>query len=140
MAAPKVIVPLPSSAFVDAIFFPVVSANDRDYCTHRSRYGQLGKTARMYYFTYGPSCSDKADSAWGTTSPYRKSEAGGGWASHASEIAYVFGNSFDSCDPTTEDRYGAGSSLRLTTAMQQLWTSFAKTGEPRADPDLFTGT
>ncbi len=125
------------------------------YCfAHWSRYGQLGKTARMYYFTYGPSCSDKADHEWGTSSPYRKSEAGGVWASHASEIAYVFGNSFSSgcesdeaqsdscytCDPTTEERYIAGSSLRLTTVMQQLWTSFAKTGEPRADPELFTGT
>ena len=109
----------------------------------------------MYYFTYGPSCSDKADSAWGTASPYRDAHTGGGWASHASEIAYVFGNSFpcsashaseteaDSsdtceCNPMTEERYGEGSSLRLTTAMQQLWTSFAKTGEPRAAPELFT--
>lgn len=123
--------------FIDASQFTAVSAEHQD--ANWSRYGQLGKTARMYYFTYGPSCSDKADRMWGTSSPYRNSEAGE-WASHASEIAYVFGNSFDSCDPTTEDRYGAGSSLRLTTAMQQLWTSFAKTGEPRADPDLFTGT
>ena len=105
--------------------------------------GRLGKTARMYCeaiyssylhtemvaslsklsavgwctdFEYGPSCSDVADHAWGTASPYRSE---GGWASHAAEIAYVFGQTFtldgNSCSPNTEERYEAGSSLRLTT-------------------------
>ena len=36
----------------------------------------------------------------------------------------------------TEERFSRGSSARLTTAMQQFWTSFAKTGVPTADSSL----
>ena len=37
------------------------------------------------------------------------------------------------CNPMLEERFSRGSSARLTTAMQQFWTSFAKTGVPTAD-------
>ena len=81
----------------------------------------------MYYFEYGPSCSDMAGMQWGDASPYATA---GGWASHASEISYVFGSKLDTdgavCDPMTENE----ASARLSTVMQQLWTSFAKTGKP----------
>ena len=65
------------------------------------------------------------------------------WGSHASEIGFVFGSpSFGSCSAITETRFdtprNVGTAWRLTTAMQQLWANFAKTGRPTADPSLFT--
>ena len=44
----------------------------------------------------------------------------------------------EACDPRTEERFEAGSSLRLLQTIQQLWTSYAKTGTPTADQALFT--
>jgi hypothetical protein len=63
----------------------------------------------------------------------------GGWASHAAELQFVFGNPSqwgDSpiCDVSTE----GPSAARLATLIPQLWTSFAKTGTPHADASLFT--
>ena len=111
--------------------------------------GQLGKTAFLYHFDYGPSCSDVAGHAWGDASPYA---AAGGMASHTAEIDYVFGTVIPAglqarpvpmvdptaleCNPMLEERFSRGSSARLTTAMQQFWTSFAKTGVPTADASL----
>ena len=48
----------------------------------------------------------------------------GNWASHAAEIAWVWGD-HPAC-------YRNQSEQRLTETMQELWTSFAKTGLPRA--------
>ena len=81
------------------------------------RLGRLGKSARMYYFTYGPSCADGAGRfVFKMMILYSKSDefciendescikngrnpqnpyvAAGGWASHGSELAFVFGCGF----------------------------------------------
>ena len=48
----------------------------------------------------------------------------GGWASHAAEIPWVFGDAPPCYRNATEQR--------LTDTMQAFWTSFAKTGQPAA--------
>jgi hypothetical protein len=99
------------------------------------RLGRLGKSARLYYFEYGPSCVDGARKYPGN--PYT---AAGGWASHGTELAFVFGNpstawkSDEVCDVSAE----GASAARLATLIPQLWISFAKTGTPHAEPALFT--
>ena len=100
----------------------------------------------MYYFDYGPGCADKAGGMWGSTSPYWEA---GGWGSHASEVPFVFGApikvnqpDFDlvsgMCDPRDEVARFPGASPRLLTVIQDLWTSYAVTGIPTTDRNLFT--
>ena len=106
----------------------------------QQKFAALGKTARFFLFEYGPSCSDGAlPMLKAENSPY---VTAGGWASHAADLSYVFNTTSgadNACNPWTEETFEpAGSSRRLVTAMQQLWTSFAKTGVPSADPELFT--
>jgi carboxylesterase type B len=115
-----------------------------------TKLGQLGKQAYLYHFSYGPSCSDVAGNRW-PDSPYASA---GGWASHTAELQYVFSTIFPAgiegravprvhpgiptCDPMADDTFGPpGASARLATAIPQLWTSFAKTGVPTAERDLF---
>ena len=88
-------------------------------------------------FEYGPGCNDWA--GWMPNNPYSSK---GGWASHGAEIAFVFSN------PTAQGGGGGGgvcnvsaespAAARLATLIPALWTSFAATGTPRADPSLFT--
>jgi len=72
-------------------------------------------TAYTYFFSYGPVCGDPMGSMHKTGGP--------GWASHASEIPWVFGT-FPRC-------YRNSSEHRLTESMQDMWGSFVRTGEPR---------
>ena len=76
-----------------------------------------GHRAYTYLFSYGPVCGD----VMGHT---MKLTGGPGWASHASEIPWVFGT-YDIC-------YRNESEVRLTQDMQDLWGSFVRTGKPQA--------
>ena len=69
-----------------------------------------GVAAYAYLFDYGPVCDDVG----------RLFATPGAWASHAAEIAWVFG-ARASC-------YRDESELALTAAMQDLWGSFARGG------------
>merc|ERR1740130_2105546 len=101
------------------------------------RLGRLGKSARMFYFEYGPGCNDYASQ--NAENPY---VAAGGWASHGSEIQFVFGNPNTSDDDHDDTSCAVSTegpkAARLTTLIPQLWTSFANTGTPHGDPSLFT--
>ncbi len=76
----------------------------------------LGQPAYLYLFDHGYPAADKA----------------GLHAFHASEIPYVFGTIYDTTKswpriPKTD------AERDLSKAMRQYWTSFSRTGTPRAD-------
>lgn len=75
---------------------------------------QAGGTAFSFHFQYGPVCSDVAG----------KMKTGPHWASHASELAWVWGY-----EPAC---YRNASEVALTTLMQDYWGSFTRTGQPQA--------
>ncbi|MET0271515.1 MAG: carboxylesterase family protein [Phenylobacterium sp.] len=75
----------------------------------------LGQPAYLYIFDHG----------------YPAADDNGLHAHHASEIPYVFGT-MDRAPPLWPRPPAVASEARLTAAMMDYWTSFARTGAPRA--------
>jgi para-nitrobenzyl esterase len=88
---------------------------------------QAGTPVFVYHFRYGPVCEDEALQRHIPTKP-----VWAGWASHAAEIAWVFG--------TNTSCFRNASEHRLTAAMQGFWGSFARAGESGWDGRTELGT
>ena len=107
---------------------------------------ELGASVRFYYFSFGPFCNDIAQMPPSYTGdPYTSCRTPWTehWASHTAEIQFVFGSAArwpphgtragaSICDPLSGQHASEGS-VRLSEAMMDYWSSFAKTGEPRAE-------
>jgi len=75
---------------------------------------RAGGKAFVYWFDYGPLCSDQAKAFDATTGAEKI-----GWASHGSEVTWVFGGSCAAADKSG-----------LSRTMQDLWGSFTRSGAP----------
>jgi len=80
----------------------------------------LGQPSFLYFFDHG----------------YPAEDAAGLHAFHASELPYVFGT-FDRTPPLWPKIPATPEEMRLSDAMSGYWSSFARTGRPRAanEPD-----
>ena len=77
---------------------------------------ELGQPSFLYFFDHG----------------YPAADAAGLHGFHASELPYVFGT-FDGTPPLWPKVPNTPEETRLSDAMIGYWSSFARTGQPKAD-------